>query len=123
MTELLRRALAALKGERDRDATIVEIQAQLQRIAHPGVGSYTEQDQAFIRANVGTMPYAEIGRHVNRPPESVKTWGKKRGLSGCRNLWSADEIEILLRDGPRVASKKTGRSYDSCRIKLRGLRK
>jgi len=121
--DLLRRCLAALTENRDRDATIAEIRAQIRRIEPPGVGPYTEQDQAFIRAHVGPMTYAKIGEHIGRAEGSIKTWCYKHGLSGNGNLWSSDEIEILLRDGAHVASEKTGRSYDSCRIKLRKLKK
>lgn len=119
---LLREVLAALQIDQ-REAAMAILAEAISRIDHPGVGPYTDADKAFIRANFGTMSYAQIGAHIRRPTGSINTWCYKQGLCADPNPWKPSEIDALFRHGAIKAAEVTGRSYYACKGKMQRIRK
>lgn len=67
-------------------------------LAKPVKEPLTVEQHEFVRANAGTMPQHEIGKHIGRSQDSVRRLVKRMGLHGRKanaNSVSGDEHDFI----------------------------
>ena len=67
-------------------------------LAKPVKEALTDEQREFVRANAGTMPQHEIGKHIGRSQDSVRRLVKRMGLHGRKanaNSVSGDERDFI----------------------------
>lgn len=91
---------------------------------------YSEYEKNFVIKNYNKMTKKEIAQHIGRSESSVKTFGRRNGLSGKgSDKWSGKDVEFLKDNYASMTqkelAKKLGRTPSAIKTKcsLLGLGK